>query len=94
MHIYSMLRLDAMKCKVMHLGSNNVNYVNDMREGAMQVKLETSNFEKDLGVYVENEIKFSRHAELTSNKANSLMGMIKMLFTCIDKQMIICLFKV
>ena len=30
---------------------------------------------------------------MASNKANRIMGMIKRSFTCIDKEMFICLFK-
>ena len=62
-------------------------------ENGTQVKLEISNCEKDLGVYVDNELKFSRHAELIANRANRLMGMMKISFTCIDKERFLCLFK-
>ena len=84
---------NATKCKVMHLGSKNAKHDYEMKENGTLVKLETSDCEKDLGVYVDKELKFSKHAEMASNKANRIMGMIKCSFTCIDKEMFICLFK-
>ena len=64
-----------------------------MKENGSLVKLESSDCEKDLGVNVDKDLKFSKHAEVASNKANRIMGMIKRSFTCIDKEMFNCLFK-
>lgn len=87
------LRFNATKCKVMHLGNNNSKHDYEMKENGTLVKHETSDCEKDLGVNVDKDLKFSKHAEIASNKANRIMGMIKRSFTCIDKEMFNCLFK-
>lgn len=87
------LRFNRTKCKVMHLGNSNLKYDYQMEENGTLVKFETSDCEKDQGVNVDKDLKFSKHAELASNKANRLMGMIKRSFTYIEKEMFICLFK-
>ena len=87
------LRFNATKCKVMHLGNSNMKYDYQMKENGNLVKLEASDCEKDLGVNVDKDLKFSKHAMIASNKANRIMGMIKRSFTRIDKEMFNCLFK-
>ena len=64
-----------------------------MKENGTLVKLEASDCKRDLGVYVDTDSKPSKHVEIASNKANRIMGMIKCLFTCIDKEMVLCLFR-
>ena len=51
--------------------------------------LETSGCEKGLGVYVHREL----HRGIASNTGNRIMGMIRRSFTCIDKEMFLCLFR-
>ena len=59
------LRFNMTKCKVIHLGNSNLKYDYQMEENGTLVKLETSDWEKDLGVKVDKDLKFSKHAELT-----------------------------
>ena len=40
--------------------------------------------EKDLGVYVDNELKFSGHCEKKVNQANKLLGLIRRSFRYLD----------
>ena len=77
----------------MHLGNNNLKYDYRMKENGALVKLQASDCEKDLGVNVDKDLKFSKHAVIASNKANRIMGKINRSFTCIDKEMFNCLFK-
>ena len=58
------LRFNATKCKVMHLRNSNLKYDYQMEENGTLVKLETSDCEKDLGVNVDKDLKFSKHAEI------------------------------
>ena len=62
------LRFNATKCKVMHLGNSTLKYDYQMEENGTLVKLETSDCEKDLGVNVDKDLKFSKHAEIASTK--------------------------
>ena len=42
-----------------------------------RVDLESSETEKDLGVHIDKELKFSKHVEMQVNKANSILGLIR-----------------
>ena len=57
----------------MHLGKMNVEVSYILKEGPNDVKLETSNYEKDIGVYIDNKLKFNVQAELVANKANKTL---------------------
>ncbi|KAK2152848.1 hypothetical protein LSH36_316g05010 [Paralvinella palmiformis] len=57
------LRFNAEKCKVMHLGSRNKRIEYHMHKDGVQVNLQTTELEKDLGVYVDTKLTFSMHCE-------------------------------
>ena len=42
--------------------------------------------EKDLGVSVDNELKFSKHIEAQVNKANKRLGLIRRSFEFLDAE--------
>jgi hypothetical protein len=42
-----------------------------------RVMIEKSSVEKDLGVYVNKELKFSKHVEMQANTSHKLLGLIK-----------------
>ena len=50
----------------------------------VRVDLETTVLEKDLGVNVDPELKFSQHIERQVNKANKILGMIRRSYEFID----------
>ena len=56
------LRFNATQCKVMHLGRNNHCHECVMEHQDSQVKLSVNECEKDLGVNVEGELKFSNQS--------------------------------
>jgi hypothetical protein len=57
------LRFNADKCKVLHLGQNSEQQDYSMRRHGCneKVMIEKSCVEKDLGVHVDKELKFSKH---------------------------------
>ena len=57
------LRFNADKCKVLHIGRNNPNNQYTMPTADGRIELETTVLEKDLGVNVDPELKFSEHIE-------------------------------
>jgi len=70
------------KCKVMHLGYNNIQAeyaVND-------VKLECVSEEKDSGVIVSDDLKSAKQCSAAVMKANRMLGMIKRYFTDRSKE--------
>jgi hypothetical protein len=78
-----MMKLNIKKCKVMHVGFNNprvLYYMRDISSG-QSVALETTELEKDLGVYVSSDLKCRDQVNQAVNKANSMLGILKRTFT-------------
>ena len=68
------------KCKVLHIGNNNPNHRYKMNGQ----KLEQIEEEKDLGVIVDNKLKFHKQTSAAVKKANSRLGLIKKSFAVLD----------
>ena len=49
-----------------------------------RIVLEKSELEKDLGVHVDSDLKFSKHVEIQVNKANRLLGLIRRSYEHLD----------
>ena len=75
------LPFNTCKCKVLHLGHNNPCYQYKMKGQKLQ-KVED---EKDLGVVVDNELKFHKHTASVVKKANMKLGLIKKSFASLDE---------
>ena len=75
------MKFHPAKCKVMHLGKNNQKETYQMKtaEGNYH-DLEETEIEKDLGVEVDNKLKFSHHIQSKINKANKVLGCLKHTF--------------
>ena len=74
------LRFNVDKCKVMHLGGNRNSHAKYFMKGSVQETVE----EKDLGVWISNDLKFSTHVAKSVNKANQVLGLIRRSFTYLD----------
>ena len=68
------------KCKVMHLGRLNPKHTYTMGGKDLTVTSQ----EKDLGVTFDDRLEFDKHITGIVNKANSMLGMIRIGFTCPD----------
>ena len=66
------MEFNESKCKVLHIGSNNPKFNYSMNG----VWLEGSEVEKDLGVFVDSKLKFSKQCLDARNKANRMLGFI------------------
>ena len=88
------LQFNSDKCHILHLGYKNSNYPYYMRKhnSLEKVELTTSEYEKDLGILVDNELSFSKHVETQVRKANRLVGLIRRSFTYLDKDVMRQLF--
>ena len=88
------LRFNADKCKILHLGRTNPqsHYKMRLNNSKEEVTLESSKMEKDLGVMVDHELKFSKHIEIQVNKANKILGLIRRSYQYLDTHMIRLLF--
>jgi len=79
------LRFNVSKYKVMHYGRNNVNEQYTMQDDSgSRYILQESKEEKDLGVCVDNMLKFLDHVAQAACKANRLLGLIRRSFTHLD----------
>jgi len=79
---------NAAKCKVMHIGYRNPN-----SEYFLQGKaLESTDCEKDLGVVITNDLKFSQQCIAAEKRAQKLLGYIKRQFGYRNKEIVLCLY--
>ena len=88
------MRFHPAKCKVMHLGKNNTKQTYQMRttEGKYH-NLEETEVEKDLGVEVDNKLKFSHHVQTKVNKASKVLGCLKRTFKHLNEEVFTMLYK-
>ena len=78
------------KCKIMHLGNQNIKHTYTM-DGS---NLTTTNEEKDLGVLIDDKLGFDKHIRSIVKKANRMLGLIKIGFSCLDKEIFMNLYPV
>ncbi len=78
------LKFNAKKCKVMHLGSRN-SKADYMMDGTT---LESVKEEKDLGVLIDEELKFHKHVSAAILKANQTLGIVKRTFVTLDMELL------
>jgi hypothetical protein len=78
----------------MHLGSNNQrrNYEMKGRDNTTHT-LEKTEVEKDLGVHIDDKLKFTTHCQEKVNKANRILGYIRHTFKHLDKESFLLLYK-
>ena len=75
------------KCKVMHIGKDNPRFEYEMSDNNGNIKvLKSVDCEKNLGVYLQDNLKFDKHISLTVNRANRLIGLIKRAFHTLKKR--------
>ena len=83
------IKFNAEKCCVIHMGPNNDNA--NYKLG--QTTLNSTSAEKDLGVYVDNELTFEYHIQETVKRANKMVGMITHFIQYKNKEIMVPLFK-
>ena len=69
------------KCKCMRIGKENNAHTYHMN----QQPLHNVKEEKDLGVIIDNRIKFHTHTSSAIKKANKILGLIKHTFKALDE---------
>ena len=74
------------KCKVLHIGKNNPCYEYTIKENGVTKTLDTTESEKDLGVFIDPLLSFKDHILFIVKKARSLSGLIirSIEYKCID----------
>ena len=84
------MEFNVEKCKIMHLGSTNPKHTYTMGGTNLSVTSE----EKDLGVLIDDKLNFRSHIKGIVGKANRVLGLIKIGFECLDKDMFLNLYPV
>ena len=85
-----LLQFHPKKCKVMEIGpAGNREYEYKL----LGTKLEHVKSEKDIGVEIDGELKFTTHISNKINKANSIMGVIRRTFKYLDPETFSKLYK-
>ena len=74
---------------MLHLGRRNPHYEYNMGD----LTLETATEENDLGVIIDEKLKFDKHTEAQVNKANKVLGLLRRSFETLDNETLVWLFK-
>ena len=88
------IQFNVDKCAVMHLGKNNLKKDYSMSINNETQSLVKSEAEKDLGVVVDDNLKFSKHIEGITQKANQILGVLRRNFKNINRKTFVMLYKV
>ena len=83
------LKFNIPKCHILHLGPSH-SYGDYYLDGN---KISTESSVRDLGVTIDNCLKFHNHTNLTITKANRILGLISKIFQNKEPDMIIKLYK-
>ncbi|XP_065658761.1 uncharacterized protein LOC136083288 [Hydra vulgaris] len=75
-----LMELNVPKCKVMHLGYGNSNHEYVMNDGNTSLTLETTDIERDLGIFISIDPKWNQHIQVATCKANMILGLLKKTF--------------
>lgn len=81
--------VNADKCKIMHIGGSNTKEQYKMGNVYLAEVAE----EKDLGVFINRDMKVATQCIKSANKANQILGLINRTITCKNKTIITTLYK-
>ena len=82
------IRINYKKCNHMHLGKEQ-----EFSTYFMTTKINQVSEQKDLGVIIDNKLKFIPHIQAMIKKANRNLGIIKRTFSYLDKTVLLNLYK-
>ena len=83
------LPFNISKCQVPHLGRANPNHTYYINSEPLQ----NVNEEKDLGVIIDNQLKFHSHVSSVVSKASKLLAVIRQSFSLLDTETFPYLYK-
>jgi hypothetical protein len=81
------------KCKVMHLGNKNQKAPYTLPNEGVTHTLAEATTEKDLGVTIDNQLRFSDHVDSCVSKANRVLGCLRHTFKHLNKDAFLQLYK-
>jgi hypothetical protein len=78
------MRLNTKKCKVMYFGKNNIKMKYTLSGYGTSEILEETTSERDLGIQIDNKLKFEDQTIKAVGKANGMISMLKRTFVSRD----------
>lgn len=86
-----LLKFHPNKCKAISISNKKTSDIIDQKyhlydNDGNQVNLDQSKGERDIGVWVDDHINFSKHMQQQINKANGIMGLIRRTYTYLDER--------
>jgi ribonuclease P/MRP protein subunit RPP40 len=75
------LDLNFEKCKIMHFGCNNEKHPYYLKSNGLLQEIEVSLVEKDIGVYISDNLKWEKQVRSAAGKANSMLAILNNIFT-------------
>ena len=85
------------KCKVMRIGNGHLEFTYQMSVDGLPIDLDTTqctHTEKDIGVYLDDKLKFDFHIHTAVTRANRMLGLIKRSYTFLDKSVDLPIFDI
>ena len=86
-----LLKFHPDKCKTMTLGQTDVEHTYSLKPTLPPMQV--SEAEKDVGVIIDNKLRFDQHISEKVNKANAIVGALRRSFEYLDKGIFIQLYK-
>ena len=94
------LRFHPEKCKVLSLGNRppedipKLHLYSQQSDGSLvEIPLQETSSEKDIGVFIDNKLTFKDQITSKTNKANTIMGIIRRNFEHLDKTTFMLLYR-
>ena len=87
-----LLRFNPEKCKVMHVG-HSVPTEYSLLEKDQSIKLAEVEEEKDLGIFITNDLKVAKQCKEAARKAMNVLRTVKRYFPKIDEPTLLILYK-
>ena len=81
------MALNLKKCKIMHYGKSNPLRNYEIMDGYELIKLEKTEFERDLGVIISSNGKTNEQAWAAVSKATRILGLMRKTFRFFNKEL-------
>ena len=81
------------KCKVMRIGREHPDFTYEMASHDGAVPLLVTHVEKDLGVMVDDSLRFREHMQQATLRANKLLGIIRRTYHFLDAESLLFLYR-
>jgi len=85
-----LIKFNSTKCKILRLEPHPPTFTYTMHTNGTATILEESSCERDLGVLMDNKLKFSNHVDAAVSKSNKILGLIKRTLTYMDEITLVC----